>query len=263
MADGHGDNSLGFMTPGGIEGRELAPGFEVRGYLSTDLGSPGLNSGSATVAPGGGLPYHAHPTGELIICVAGQADAYVEGRRYRMTAFDAMHVPPEVAHGLKNDSDQVAIMHTVFPTGTPERDFFEDVWEVVDCTSTDESVSESLVVYSNSRVVRLGESADVISLTDPDDPDRDVSARVVRLAPGSALDLPAEADDQSFFLAAGAAVCEIGEQRFEMANFCDTVCVRAGQVKRLSNSSGEASAVMISEARRMAAPGDQAQQSQA
>jgi len=258
MADGHGDNTPGFMTPGGIEGRELAPGFEVRGYLSTDLGSPGLNSGSATVGPDGGLPYHTHPTGELIICVAGQADVYVEGRRYRMTAFDAIHVPSEVAHGLKNDSDQVAIMHTVFPTGTPEREFFDDGWEVVDCTSTDGSVPESLVVHSGSRVVRLGESADVISLTDPADSDRDVAARVVRLAPGSALDLPAEADDQSFFLAAGAAVCEIGEQRFDMANFCDTVCVRAGQAKRLRNSSNEPAAVMISEARRVAMPGDQA-----
>ena len=249
MADGHGGNDASFMTPGGIEGRELAPGFEVRGYLSTELGSPSLNSGSATVAPGGGLPYHTHPTGELIICVSGQADVYVEGRRYRMNAFDAIHVPAGAAHGLKNDTDQVAIMHTVFPTGTPEREFFDDGWEVVDCTSTDESVPESLVVHGEAQVVRLGEAADVVNLTDPTDSDRDVAARVVRLSPGSALDLPVEADDQSLFQAAGSAVCEIGEQRFDMANFCDTVCVRAGQGKRLRNSGSAPAAVMISEAR--------------
>ena len=43
MADGHdnGPDNAAFMTSGGIEARELAPGFEVRGYLSTELGSPG------------------------------------------------------------------------------------------------------------------------------------------------------------------------------------------------------------------------------
>ena len=58
MADGHdnGPDNSAFMTSGGIEARALAPGFDVRGYLSTELGSPGLNSGSATVAPDGGLP---------------------------------------------------------------------------------------------------------------------------------------------------------------------------------------------------------------
>ena len=167
MTDGQGGATAAFMTPGGIEGKVLAEGFEVRGYLSTDLGSPSLNSGSATVSPGGGLPYHTHPTGELIICVAGQADVYVAGRRYRMNAFDAIHVPADTPHGLKNDTDQPAIMHTVFPTGTPERDFFDEGWEVVECTSTDESVPESLVVHSQAQVVSLGESADVISLTDP------------------------------------------------------------------------------------------------
>ncbi len=247
MADGQG--GVAFMTPGGIEGKVLAEGFEVRGYLSTELGSPGLNSGSATVSPGGGLPYHTHPTGELIICVAGQADVYVAGRRYRMNAYDAIHVPAGTPHGLKNDSDQPAIMHTVFPTGTPERDFFDEGWEVVDCTSTDDDVPESLVVHTSAQVVSLGESADVISLTDPTDNTRDVAARVVRLAPGAALELPAEDHDQSLFLAAGASVCEVDEQRFDMASFCDTVCVRAGQSKRLRNTGSEPAAVMISEAR--------------
>ncbi len=244
MADG-----VAFMTPGGIEGRELAQGFEVRGYLSTELGSAGLNSGSATVSPGGGLPYHTHPTGELIICVAGQADVYVTGRRYRLSALDAIHVPSGAAHGLKNDSDQVAIMHTVFPTGTPEREFFDEGWDVVDCASSDASVPESLVVHADAQVVALGESASVISLTDPGDPDRDVSARVVCLEPGAALELPVEAHDQSMFLSSGSVLCEVDDQRFEMANFCDTVCVRGGQARRLENPGTESATVVISEAR--------------
>jgi len=249
MADGETGNDAAFMTPGGIEGRELAEGFVVRGYLSTELGSPGLNSGSATVSPGGGLPYHTHPTGELIICVAGGADVYVAGRRYRMNAFDAIHVPADAAHALKNEFDQPAIMHTVFPTGTPERDFFDEGWEVVDCTSTDESVPESLMVHAEAQAISLGETADVVSLTDPVDTGRDVVARVLRLAPGAALDLPAEDHDQSLFLTGGGVVCEIGEQQFEMANFCDTVCVRSGQAKQLRNPGSEPAAVIISEAR--------------
>ena len=249
MADGQDGATVAFMTPGGIEGKVLAEGFEIRGYLSTELGSPGLNSGSATVSPGGGLPYHTHPTGELIICVAGQADVYVVGRRYQMNAFDAIHVPADAAHGLRNESDQSAIMHTVFPTGTPEREFFDEGWPVVDCSSTDENVPESLVVHAEAQVVPLGESADVVNLTDPIDTGRDVAARMVRLAPGAALDLPAEDHDQSLFLAGGGVVCEIDKQRFEMANFCDTVCVRSGQAKQLRNPGSEPAAVMISEAR--------------
>jgi mannose-6-phosphate isomerase-like protein (cupin superfamily) len=166
---------------------------------------------------------------------------YVTGRRYRLSALDAIHVPAGAAHSLKNDSVQVAIMHTVFPTGTPEREFFDDGWDVVDCVSSDASVPESLVVHADAQVVALGESASVISLTDPVDSDRDVAARVVRLEPGAALELPVEAHDQSMFLSSGAVMCEVDDQRFDMANFCDTVCVRGGQARRLENR-GNASA---------------------
>ncbi|GIS59014.1 MAG: hypothetical protein CM1200mP2_12390 [Planctomycetaceae bacterium] len=150
-------------------------------------------------------------------------------RKYRLNAFDAIHVPDGVAQGLKNDSGQPAIMHTVFPTGTPEREFFDDGWEVVDRTSTDESVPESLVVHGEAQAVSLGELAEVSSLTDPNDPDRDVAARVVRLSPGGELDLPAENYDRVVVPGPrGSAVCEVGEERFDMASFCDTVCVRPG-----------------------------------
>ncbi len=249
MGHGNGSDHVAFMTSGGVQGRELAPGFEVRTYLSTELDSPGLSSGSATVMPGGGLPYHRHPTGELIICVIGQADVYVEGRRYRLNPHDAIHVPAGVAHGLRNETGEPSIMHTVFPTGTPERDFVEDTWDVEDRTETDASVPESLVVFTRSPVVPLGESADVLSLTDPIDSARDVAARIVRMAPGAALDLAAEDWDQSMLLAVGAAVCEVGEQRFDMTSFCDTVCVRRGQPRRLRNAGTEPSAVIIAEGR--------------
>ncbi len=249
MANDNGSDHAAFMTSGGVEGRELAPGFEVRTYLSTDQDSPSLNSGSATVMPGGGLPYHRHPTGELIICVVGQADVYVEGRRYRLDPHDAIHVPAGVAHGLRNDTADPAIMHTVFPTGTPERDFVEDAWGVEDRTETDASVPESLVVFTRSAVVPLGDLADVLSLTDPLDTTRDVAARIVRMAPGAVLDLAAEDRDQSLFLAVGAAVCEVGEQRFDMTGFCDTVCIRRGQSRRLRNAGTEPAAVIIAEGR--------------
>ena len=105
------------------------------------------------------------------------------------------------------------------------------------------------MVHADAQVVALGESASVISLTDPVDSDRDVAARVVRLEPGAALELPVEAHDQSMFLSSGAVMCEVDDQRFDMANFCDTVCVRGGQARRLENRGNESATVIISEAR--------------
>ena len=253
MADGESKVSAtsgAFLSSGGGEARELAPGVEVRAYVSAELGATELTSGTATLQPGTGLPYHTHPTSELIILVAGQADISVEGRRYSLQPCDAIYIPAEVAHAAQNESEQAAVLHTVFPTGTPDREFVDDTFDVLDCTESAEEQPESLVVFEQAPVFDLGGAGDVCKLTTGLTSEQEVVAQMVGIAPGASLDLPSENCDQSVTLVGGHVVCEAGESRFELTGFCDTVCVRAGQPQRLENSQSTRAAVIISASNR-------------
>lgn len=246
MADGESNVSEAFLSVGGGESRELAPGVEVRAYVSAELGVSELTSGTATLQPQTGLPYHTHPTSELIMIVAGQAVILVEGRRYQLQPCDAIYIPAEVAHAAQNESDQATVLHTVFPTGTPDREFVDDTFDVRDCDASAAEDPESLVVFDQAPVFDLGGAGDVCKLTTGLVSEQELVAQLVGIQSGGALDLVSEERDQSVTLVGGHVVCEAGEGRFELTGFCDTVCVRAGQSHRLENSGSERAAVIIS-----------------
>src|SRR3982751_6779280 len=86
---------------------EPAPGVQIRLLATGSLGAYGLTTALARFDPRVTLPYHTHPCSEAIVVLEGQAEVLVEGRRYRLTPYDAMHLPAGTAHAVANVSAEV------------------------------------------------------------------------------------------------------------------------------------------------------------
>jgi quercetin dioxygenase-like cupin family protein len=128
---------------------ELAPGVELRVYVSGQMGARGLSTGTATFRPAAELPYHTHPFSEVITVLAGQAHILVEGRRYRLTPFDALHVPAGTPHLVRNASaNDVAVLLWTFASDTPMRELVADTFAVVDRAETDATTPEHLTRFA-------------------------------------------------------------------------------------------------------------------
>src|SRR5262245_54542926 len=102
---------------------ELAPGVAIRLLAHGSLGAEGLTTALARFDPRVTLPYHTHPCSEAIVVLEGQTAVLVEGRRYRLAAYDAMHLPAGTAHAVSNVSPEVpALLHSSFASENPGRD---------------------------------------------------------------------------------------------------------------------------------------------
>src|SRR4051812_11631589 len=105
---------------------ELAPGVELRVFADARLGSRGLCTGTAIFRPGAELPYHRHPCSEAVTVVRGAASFAIEGRTYRLTPYDAIHVPAGAAHRTQNTSDTPTVLLSSFASDTPGRELVPD-----------------------------------------------------------------------------------------------------------------------------------------
>ncbi len=117
-----------FVTRGNSDpAMQLGGGVAIRMFASAALGAEGLTTCSATFQSGSQIPYHTHPTSEVITAAIGEAEALIEGRRYRLAPYDAIHVPAGVAHAVRNVAAGVIVMHTCFPTVRPNASLWTTV----------------------------------------------------------------------------------------------------------------------------------------
>jgi quercetin dioxygenase-like cupin family protein len=139
------------ITRPGLGAGEVAPGVQLRVFVSAEQGARGVSTGTATFRPGAELPYHTHPFSEVITVLSGQAHIYVEGRRYRLAPFDAIHVPAATPHLVRNaSSDSAAILLWTFASETPVRELVADTFAVVDRSETDATTPEHLTRFTQA-----------------------------------------------------------------------------------------------------------------
>lgn len=89
------------IHPGNAELLGLAPGVEVRPFVSKDCGARGFSTGTARFQPGAFLAYHTNTFSEAITVLSGEAVVAVHGRTYVLSLFDCIYVPAGVAHCSK------------------------------------------------------------------------------------------------------------------------------------------------------------------
>lgn len=226
-----------FITRGDSDAVELAPGLLLRLFASGEQGSIGLTTNAVTAGPGSAIPYHTHPTGESITVVKGEADALVEGRRYRLAAFDSIHVPAGIAHSVRNPSpDQDVVLHTAFPTEAVERDFVDDNFSQVECESTSDDCPETLVRFAEAEAYEVGEGVEARDLFAKRLGSSGICGGYGLFPPNVGLPCHTHVYDESITIVEGVAVCQVAGAQYDVANM-DTVCVPTGRAHRFFNNS--------------------------
>ncbi len=229
-------NRMEFITRGDCEPLgQLAPGVSVQVFASGQLGAQGLTTCCATLQPLAALPYHSHPTGEAITALRGRAQVLVEGRRYVLQPFDAIHIPAGVAHSVRNASlDDVVQLHTSFPTEAPERTFVDDTFSVVDRSQTDASCPEQLRRYAEAEEYELGDNMHARDLFAARFGATGICGGFGFFPPGASLPCHTHHYDESITIIAGRAVCQVAGREYELSNN-DTACIPTGRPHRFIN----------------------------
>ena len=215
---------------------QLAPGVEIRVFCNGDTGAKDLTVCSATMEADTEIPYHTHPTSEGISVLEGTASVFVEGRRYELSALDAIHVPAGVPHAVRNQSTATAVLHTSFPTGSPERDFLDDTFGVEDRSETDDAVPEKMVRAANAKRTDPPSGATCWDFFCAQTGARGISGGNVEIMSGGTLPCPALPTDGTLAVATASAVVTMNDQRYEMRAL-DSLFVPAQTEYHLQNPS--------------------------
>lgn len=229
-----------FLTPGDCEPLgELAPGVVVRALVGAAKGALNLTTGTATIAPSAVIPYHTHPTCEAIIVLSGEADIQVQARCYRLTQYDAINVPAEVAHAVRNPSTgQPAVLLTSFPTGAPEREFLEDTFDKVSRNESSADDPEHLVRFREAPRYQAGEGIEAVDLFAGRFGARGICGGHARFAPGAAMPCHVHDYDESITIVGGKSVCRVAGQEYLLTSL-ETVCVPQDRPHRFLNLENE------------------------
>lgn len=215
----------------------LVPGMEVCMLATGSMGSEGVTTALATFQPGARLPYHTHPTGEVITVVAGQARVYVAGRRYMLRPHDAIHVPAETPHSVENGSaTDRAVLHTSFPTASVSRTMVPDTFGVVDCEAPAPGCPESLMRFEKAAVYELAPKAFFRDLFARRLGSRGVCGGYGIFEPGASLPCHFHAYDESITIVTGTATCQVAGQEYVLSNNA-TACIPTGRPHRFLNRS--------------------------
>jgi quercetin dioxygenase-like cupin family protein len=233
-----------FITRGDCPPLELAPGVALRVFATGTLGACGLTTGTATFCPGAELPYHRHPFSEVVTLVSGQADVLVEGRRYRLLPHDALHLPANTAHLVRNVSpDLPAVLLSAFASDTPTREAVADTFAVVDRSETDADCPEHLTRFAAAPVYELAPRAFFRDLFARRFGARGVCGGYGLFQPGASLPCHFHGYDESITIIAGRAVCQVAGREYDLSN-CDTACIPTGRPHRFLNRSEEPMAMI-------------------
>jgi quercetin dioxygenase-like cupin family protein len=216
---------------------ELAPGVGLRVLGTGSLGVRGLTTALVRFAPRAALPYHRHPFSEVIVVVEGEAEVLIEGRRYRMRPYDAMHVPAGTAHAVRNASPDVpARLHSSFASDAPVRELVATEFAPSDRDESDATVPEGLVRFDRAAVYELAPHAFFRDLFARRLGSRGICGGYGIFEPGAGLPCHFHGYDESITIVTGTAVCQVAGQEYQLSN-CDTACIPTGRPHRFVNRS--------------------------
>lgn len=223
---------------------ELAPGVAVRVLATGSLGAVGLTTALATFHPGAELSYHLHPFSEAIIVLSGEALVLVEGRRYLLRPFDAMHVPAGTPHAVHNvSSDCEAVLHSSFASATPTRETVAREFAIEDRDSTTARCPENLARFATAPVYELAPQAHFRDLFAGRFGARGLCGGYGVFEPGASLPCHYHDYDESITIVSGRAVCQVAGREYSLAD-CATACIPRGQPHRFLNDSEQRMAMI-------------------
>jgi len=227
--------------PSGIS---LAEGIELLVLADESKGAINLFTGLVTMQPNARLPYHSHPSGEVIIALVGTMAVEVEGRKYVLSQYDAIHVPANCPHAVSNTSpSEICRAHVSFSTGSPERTLVGETYEVTEHQESSLSSPETLRRFLAAEIYELSPQSYFRDLFASRFGSSGICGGFGRFAPGSSLPCHTHGYDESISIIEGEAVCQAAGREYTLSN-CDTACIPKGLPHRFINRSSEAMAMI-------------------
>jgi len=218
----------------------ISIGVELREFVSHKCGATAFSTGTATFEPESELPYHTHDFSEVVIILNGEAMVAVEGRTYRLTPHDCIHVPAGIAHRVAPAAGGPMVAFYAFASATPTRDFVSDSFRVTDCgyRQPQQADPEFVLRFASADVYELSEGAFFRDLFAARFGAVGICGGYGVFRPGSSLPCHFHKFDESITIVSGKADCLVEGNRHELSNF-DTAFVPVGRVHRFLNNSSE------------------------
>lgn len=214
---------------------ELAPGVQLQMLATGELGAQGLTTALANFQPGAALTYHTHPCSEVVMVLDGYADILVEGRRYRLSPLDALHIPAETAHSTHNPAlERSALLHTSFGAAAPTRDWVSTEFREEIRAASMPTDPEHLVRFAAASTYELAVGTSFRDLFARRLGARGICGGHGLFQPGAALPCHTHGFDESITIIAGVAVCQVAGQEYELSGY-GTACIPKGRPHRFLN----------------------------
>lgn len=99
-------------------------GVETRMLIAAQNGARELCVFEQWIAPGTGAPTHHHPVEEVLTILSGEAEVWVDERRFPLRQGQSTIVPAGCKHGFTNTGSGILYVHAVLASS-----FFEVIYE--------------------------------------------------------------------------------------------------------------------------------------
>lgn len=201
---------------------DLLPHVALRTFASHKCGADGMSTGTATFAPGARLPYHKHAYSEAVVILQGEVLFAVEGRHYRLAAFDCIHVPAGVAHQAVNASDrQPLIVLWSFASADPQRELVTDTFEKIDRLGGQPVLGdpESVVRFTSAPTYELAAATEFRDLFGGQFGTAGICGGYGVFQPGTSLPCHTHVYDESITIVQGVATCQVMGKHYSLSGF--------------------------------------------
>ncbi len=220
------------------------PGVTLRTFVSSACGARNFYTGTATFAPGAALPPHTHKVSEAVTVLEGHATIFVEGRRYLLGPLDSIHVPAFIAHIVRNDDLNAAmIAHSTFAEPQPTRAFTDPVFDVENRGADTSTGPEYLRRFETIEQYELAEGAIFCDLFARRFGAVGICGGYGHFLPGSSLPCHVHQFDESITIVTGKALCQVQGHEYKLSGY-DTAFVPEGRAHRFFNASDKPMAMI-------------------
>ena len=98
-------------------------GVETRMLVAASNGSRALCVFEQWVAPGTGAPSHFHQVEEVLSVLAGEAEVWIDGKRFPLRPGQSAVVPARSVHGFSNTGTATLHVHAVLASASFEASY--------------------------------------------------------------------------------------------------------------------------------------------
>jgi quercetin dioxygenase-like cupin family protein len=227
------------IASGGSEpSAEFLP-VAIREFVSRKCGAEGVSTGTATFPPGAELATHLHGFSEAITILAGEIDVHVQGRCYRLSRLDSIHLPAGIAHRLVNPSaSSEAVTHWAFASAEASQQLVNEQFAAENRGSGQPAPGDPEYITRISAAVPypLAPGTRFYDLFAGRFGSVGICGGYGEFEPGTSLPCHTHQYDESITIITGQAVCQVAGKRYSLAG-CDTAFVPEGRPHRFLNQS--------------------------